>query len=271
MLNDAKAALIALVILLASVGKADAQGAIRGCVTDQERVPIGPGWILVSRGSLAAGGPLPARVERRVATDAKGCYEVAGLDAGTYTVRAAWPGFCDGVREGVVVRAGGVEATDFSLRIAPLDAGVTLYEWRGWAEAAARADLIVHLRIEEVLEQGAWPSGSCGSEVGTEYRARALAAIEAPRSSARLRTSLRVFLESSFGFLYEDAAAPKRGDEFVALLQWDSENQRFTTGELSLMVPIRGGKVAWPHGSDRSINGRRVQDLLATLRRYARR
>jgi hypothetical protein len=166
------------------------------------------------------------------------------------------------------VSRGDDEVVDLSLRLGPLDHGVIDYEWHGWAKAVASSDLIAHVRIEKVLDSGVWPSSGCGCDIGTEYQALAVSLNKLPTASRRAGHLLHIFLQFGFSSRFDKDAAPKPGDEFVALLQWDSENQRFTTGELSLMVPIRGGKVAWPHGSDRSVNGRRVEDLLARLRRY---
>ncbi len=131
-----KAILVAIAILLSPV-VALAHGTMRGCVTDKSGAVL-PGVDIVL--SNAAG-------ERKVTTDASGCYELKGLPAGIYTVGARLAGFVTGMHEGVKVEDGGPPAhVDFSLCLGGL-AEIDWVVWPRLGEAWQKADAVVHVRV----------------------------------------------------------------------------------------------------------------------------
>ena len=85
--------LLALVVSVACAVGANAQGTIRGCVTDSLGAFI-PGVDVVA----AQGG-----IRERAVTHNVGCYEIRGLSAGRYTVTAGLAGFKSSTREDVRV------------------------------------------------------------------------------------------------------------------------------------------------------------------------
>src|SRR2546423_1751387 len=96
--------------------KAAAGGAIAGTVTDPKGAVIVGATVTVTD---AAG----KQAHAPVATDAQGRFRVEGLPAGTYTVVVNAPGFKQARREQVAVAEGKAAALDFSLEIAPVEAG----------------------------------------------------------------------------------------------------------------------------------------------------
>ena len=105
------AACLSLVILFAA-NAASAQGTIAGCVRDTHRGRL-PGVEVIASGHAS---------QSRVVTDGSGCFELHGLPAGSYSVRAALAGFVPAVRENVVVVDGrATGAVDFELCLSSLD------------------------------------------------------------------------------------------------------------------------------------------------------
>ena len=84
------------------------EGAVSGTVTS----PDGLGVPAVT--VVASGGPLGDE-SRSELTSEQGTYTIAGLPAGTYTLRFSYPGFVETVRSGVVVEAGQRTTVDVQL------------------------------------------------------------------------------------------------------------------------------------------------------------
>jgi len=100
------------VLILLAANAASAQGTIAGCVRDKHRGPL-PGAEVIALGQTR---------QRRVVTGSSGCFELQGLPAGNYSVRATLAGFVPAVRENVVVVDGrATGAVDFELCLSALD------------------------------------------------------------------------------------------------------------------------------------------------------
>jgi len=230
-----------------------APATISGCLTDTLSQPIPTGWVVVASPTI----------ERRTRVDSLGCYRLGDLPPGTYTVRATVPGFCDGVREHVVVAAGGSVKVAITLPVGGISESIA-WDWRGWAGLAGRTDAIVRLRIDEALETKPWPSPGCGSVIYTEFRSRILSVVKAPASAGLATGPIR--------FLWSGTQIPgaglslRAGEEYVAFLSWAADLGRLTLTEAGMMAPVRDGRVAWVLGSNAPADQKPVADFIADLR-----
>jgi hypothetical protein len=129
----------ALLLLAVSLGAGtvEAQGTIRGCVTD------GNGGVIPGVDVAASS----ASTRQKVVTNTSGCYEFKSLPDGTYSVTANLMGFVPGKREGVTVATGqSVDRLDFALCLA---AGQEI-DWpvpNSLDEAWKLAAVVAHVRI----------------------------------------------------------------------------------------------------------------------------
>ncbi|MFB6273134.1 MAG: SusC/RagA family TonB-linked outer membrane protein [Salinibacter sp.] len=98
--------LLGLVLMLMGSGEVLAQqtGTVQGTVTDGENGQPLPGVNVVIEGT-----------QQGTATRPNGRYEISDVDPGTYTIRASFVGYQEGVRQGVDVQAGETVTVDFSL------------------------------------------------------------------------------------------------------------------------------------------------------------
>ena len=132
-----KTALVVLAIVLQAAAS-DAQGTMKGCVTDKSGGVL-PGVTVVATGSSS---------QTKAVTDSAGCYQLSGMQADTYAMTAALPGFVTAKREGVVVTGAAVHHVDFALCLG----GLAEIDWvlpGGLAEAWTQADVVAHVRIVE--------------------------------------------------------------------------------------------------------------------------
>jgi hypothetical protein len=132
-----KTALVVLAIVLQAAA-AHAQGTIKGCVTDKSGGVL-PGVTVVATGSSS---------QTKAVTDSAGCYQLSGMQADTYAMTAALPGFVTAKRDGLVVTGGAVHPVDFALCLG----GLAEIDWvlpGGLAEAWTQADVVAHVRIVE--------------------------------------------------------------------------------------------------------------------------
>jgi hypothetical protein len=250
--HDMRLAMLAIVVVLISPGASQAPATLAGCVTGSLSQPVGAARITIT----------DSHGVRRVPTDGQGCYRVDDLPPGTYTVRAAVPGYCDGIREKVSIRSGERVAVDFALVVAPVSERIS-YAWTGWPDVARRADAILYLRVQEVLATEAWPSTGCASDI-CEIRALVISAARAPQAANAAPGPIRFLWNPS----YPRPESPpfRAGENFVAFLQWVPASGRLSLTDAGLMVPVRGGRVWWVVGNDRSADGRNVADFLAEMR-----
>jgi hypothetical protein len=99
-------------VILLAANAASAQGTPAGCVRDTHRGPL-PGAEVIASGQTR---------QRRVVTGSAGCFELHGLPAGDYSVKATLAGFVPAVRENVLVVDGrATGAVDFELCLSALD------------------------------------------------------------------------------------------------------------------------------------------------------
>jgi TonB-linked SusC/RagA family outer membrane protein len=91
--------------LLAAAPAAAQTGTVAGTVTSDATGELLPGVNVLVEGS-----------DRGAATGAGGTYEIAGVEAGTYTVRASFIGYGDEVQEGIEVNAGETTTVDFAMQ-----------------------------------------------------------------------------------------------------------------------------------------------------------
>jgi hypothetical protein len=126
-----------LLVVVLRAAAAEAQGTIKGSVTDKGGAVI-PGVEVVAFNS---------GVEEKVVTDSAGRYEFPSLPAGTYSITATLMGFVTGKREGVTVVSGQTTGPlDFALCVARL----IEIDWvvpRGLDEMWKWADVVAYVRI----------------------------------------------------------------------------------------------------------------------------
>lgn len=128
---------LSMLAMFLGAAAAQAQGTIAGCVTDRAGGVL-PGVKVVATGPAG---------NRTIVTQASGCYEFKGLEAGAYVVSAALVGFSTGKRESIAVADGQTTGpVDFALCVGPLSE-VLWVTFGGLDEAWKKADVVVHLRI----------------------------------------------------------------------------------------------------------------------------
>jgi hypothetical protein len=247
-----------LVITMMSAASAQSVGArqITGRVTD------GSGAGLPGVGISATG---PGRLSPEMAvTDIDGRFVIRGdlqPSPATYTITARLPGF---ETVTVLVRASevGVDST-FTIRmhIGCYGPGVTideiiLPEIDGYVSAA---DVIALLRLESIDDQylPRIGDGYCGSVKA--FRATIIDAVR-DRRSPRLRSIQFVLLAPEENRVY------RRGDNYIALLQWHPVTRAYRVMSRAYFMPVRTGQVSWPGSSAKSL-----ADVLATLRSMSQR
>lgn len=133
-------ALSTALALLASSGAAQATtSTLRGTVTDSAaRRPIDGVQVTVV-GTLLGG-----------VTNASGEYTIRGLNAGTYTVRAARLGFAAGQRQ-VTVTAGGETTADFVMRAAAINLSQVVVVGYGTANRREVSNAVATVRSTELV------------------------------------------------------------------------------------------------------------------------
>ncbi len=103
---------VSLVMMLLAACTVSAQGAIAGCVRDRHRGRL-PGVEVIASGQVS---------QTRAVTDGSGCFQLDGLPAGNYLVKATLAGFVPAVRENVSVIDGrATGGVDFELCLGALE------------------------------------------------------------------------------------------------------------------------------------------------------
>ena len=221
---------VALLMPVAPIAQASA--VLAGIVSDSSGAALPGVKVTVTTTNL----------ERSAVTDDQGRYQVAGLPAGTYTVKAELPGFETVVDHGVVVAAEAAPALNFTLKVGCLSEVVWVDFGMPWALREANA--IVHIRIA-----GSGSGERCiatGLCVCTEHVAVVMRDLKADQPDAA-PTSIR-FLQDGAGRITGMAPSGSKpyapGEEYIAFLRWDSAARRFVRilGD-GYMFPVRGGRV----------------------------
>jgi Carboxypeptidase regulatory-like domain len=243
-----KIAFLALAVVLAA-GLARAQGGITGCVTDRSGGAL-PGVEIVATGASGT---------RTIVTQVSGCFELKGLEPGTYAVSATLLGFSTGKREGVAVADGRTtDSVDFALCVGGR-LEILWVTFRSLEEAWKKADVVAHLRITG--------SGRVSSDCPTDDFLLSADVIEV------LKTTPGEPVGSTLSFRQEDWAnerTPYRvGQEMVVFLSAARDGLRRLAGPVYV----------WIFDGDTIVNsfGHRVEigstppSFLARLRELARR
>ncbi len=111
-------------------------------------------------------------------------------------------------------------------------------------------------------------STGCKVAVYSQYRAAVLL-IGKGRGVVASRSGEMITIFQHHGFLW-DEPGQVQGEELLVFLRWNAREQRFeTSGGAESMLPVRSGRVRtclWP---DTPLNGMKVEDFLARIRKLA--
>ena len=254
---------VGIVVLVIAVStpfapRAQAPGSITGTVTDARKAPL-PGVKVTV---------MTATLERAAVTDPDGRYELPNLPPGTYTAKAALPGFETAVEHNVVVDTGATTPLHFALKMGCLEEVVRVD--MGFAEALKETGAVVQIRI---LDSG--PGKTCDATrfcVCAEHVAdviRVLKASQQETSPAAIR-----FLQEGAAFDAESGRARTEkayapGQEYVAFLQWNSAADRFVRfNGPNYMFPIHEGRVQFRRTDTPGLSdGMPVEDFARALRK----
>jgi hypothetical protein len=169
------------------------------------------------------------------------------------------PGFKTQALDGVVVESGATVTVTLVLELGCLDE--VLYVDRGMAWAIQQADTIVHLRISASAEPKEWSFGE-NCLIGVEHTATVL---QAAKSSPLGTASQNVV---RFVTLRGDGRRYVKGQEYLALLRWEADAERYrpVSGFL-YMFPVREGRVVWTRTDVPALKDQMpVADFIAALR-----
>lgn len=257
------AALAAATLFVAILGtQRPPNASIRGVVTGPDDAHL-PGVTITVEGE---------GLRRQVYSDADGAYVTYGLMPGDYDVIARLDGFCTQRRSPVRVRSRTATYVDFSLDFVAVEYrpghGIVYQP----PEAVRYADAVVHLRINRIYELERWSGdGYCGA-AGIEYEAVVLGAMKRHALHGPAAPRVR-FLQYPVG-RWSDGVLERypvdlheHGDEFVALLGWDENVQRFRPFRDRYMVPVHDGVISWEYAATNGIrDGMPVDELIEILR-----
>lgn len=261
---------LALLVLLGA--QAAPHSAIVVVVTDHDGAALPGVQVKAVQVTPESGGNRAAHIAY---TDIAGSHEFSGLSSGVYEIQAELSGFCTERREGV--RLGERTSVAVVLKMWP-----AFTEEIHWAvlrlrEAAARADVIAHLRITKSHPPRLRGHADCGL-VTTEFEAQVFGEAkldsehwpDAPR--ARF-TQLRAGTWSNGIKTLRGGETPLRtGDEYVAFLRWNPDEETFDTmlGP-HWMIPVREGRIVRYQGNGRGVvDGTLVVVFLGQIRGLAR-
>ena len=231
--------------------------AIRGTVTDTCGAVV-PGTDVQIRGD-------DGKTVRRAVSAADGAFVFPDLPPGHYTATASLAGFRTFSDADVQVARGFDTRLDIRLHIASREDVGPWITFGDVFQAARRAPIIVHLRIERV--RGV--REVCA--VAVEYQASVIHVVKADREGGP--SSRFELLQQGSGSVSPDGSPrpdePRYsvGDQFVALLAWNPRLRAFTrfAGPV-YMIPIRDGRVAANLRTAGVAEGMSVSELLARLK-----
>lgn len=229
------------VLILLAANAASAQGAIAGCVRDKHRGPL-PGAEVMAFGQTS---------QKRVVTEGSGCFEIQGLPAGNYSVRATLAGFVPAVRENVVVVDGrATYAVDFELCLSALEE--ILWVVPTFDQMWEMSDVVALVEIE-----GTGPVQSECPSPDFEHTATVVELIK-DRTQPTVGRTLR-FVQTKWSG--ERIPYPS-GSRMVVFLSGTAEVFSRAAGPYSVF-PVNGDRVLSPM---RSVAEQPLAELLATLR-----
>lgn len=261
---------VILVALLALATTGPQAASISGTVTDEDGAPLADARITAAS---------PGADVQATLTDAEGRYELAGLAAGAYELRAELADFCTAMVSNVspVAARGRADVAPVDFFLGPEFVEGRPLGPRRLTDAARQADAIVHLGIIERRDSRLrryWGQISGEGSIGTEHHARAIAS---PRQEPIFGPRGRGFrlLQDSAGHWSDGHEAGcggqtphSAGDEYVALLQWSRDFGAFMSVGPDFIFPVREGRVFGLAGIDFEglDDGMTVDALLEVLR-----
>ncbi len=242
---------VLLAVLAVAVG-ADAQGTIKGCVTDATggKLP-GPELVAVGVGT-----------RERTVTNASGCYEINGLREGTYAVTATLSGFKPVTRDAVSVVADKIgEPVDFVMCIGGSE--TSFIDWflpsDGLDGMWEKASVVAHVRIKSTAPRSfACPSVFPG--IYFEHSAAVIEVLKPKQQSPPISTI--AFLQEIWH--EEKIATYREGDELLVYLTASPVGLLREAGPFGVFL-FRGNQLSsWAWQAETA--GVTPAEFLATLR-----
>ena len=233
------------VLILLAANAASAQGTIAGCVRDKHRGRL-PGVEVIALGQTS---------HTRVVTDRSGCFELQGLPAGDYSVRATLAGFVPAVRENVVVVDGrATGAVDFELCLSALED--IMWVVPTFDQMWEMSDVVALVEIE-----GTGPVQSECPSPDFEHTATVVELLK-DRTPPRIGRTLK-FVQTYWS---GERTAYPRGARMVVFLSGTDGVFSRAAGPSSVF-PLNGDRITSPM---RSVPEQPLADFLAALRGLSR-
>jgi hypothetical protein len=142
--------IVALTTAVQVAAQTPATGSLAGCISDAAGYRV-PGVTIV----VKADG-----IQRQTTADTTGCYNMTDLPPASYRVTARLLGFDKVTRDQIILAAATATHLDFVMRLSPICDCVRITPPRTLAEAWARADAVLHVRIAEPEPGSSIQSGS---------------------------------------------------------------------------------------------------------------
>jgi hypothetical protein len=231
-----KGAVLAALAALTAAAQGPGNGVLRGVVYDPADTGL-PG------ATITAVGP----VEKSVAADESGGYELSDLPAGSYEVRAGLQGFCTETRRNVRITEGTPARADFRMNLLTVGWG-EFAQPHNLRQAYRQADVVAHLRIDRSLGAGIWDVKG-GDTVGLAYAATIVSTAK-PDAERPTNTGRLEFIQYPAGTWNDDETtrcgdeppyAP--GDEYVAFLAWSAGDAKYRFLRPEYMIPVHDGRL----------------------------
>jgi Carboxypeptidase regulatory-like domain len=245
-----KQLLLTALLLTAVAPNAQMLGTITGTITDTSKGVL-PGVRVTIAGTS---------VERSTITNEQGRFEFVELPSDTYTLRMQLAGFETSVQS-VVVTDGETSNVAFDLQLGCLDRPLIVLG--DWLETVRAATLIGRLRISasETVAERCAQYCSC-----IEHEADVIEVLKAAPSGVMPATI--VFFQMGAGRAPGRRVAASQpygpGQEFIALLQWNSEEKRFLAYEI---FQVENGRVDFRRENAPGLsNNMSVEDFTRALR-----
>lgn len=209
---------------------------LRGVVLDPDGAGL-PG------ATITAVGP----VERAVAAGESGTYEIPGLPAGSYEVRAEMQAFCSETQHNVGVTDDAPTRVDFKMNLRSVGWG-EFAQPHNLRQAYRQADLVAHLRIDRSLGAGIW-NVKGGDTVGLAYAATIVST--AKHDAERATDTGRLEVIQYPAGTWNDGETTRCGDqppyaardEYVAFLAWSAGDAKYRFLRPEYMIPVHDGRL----------------------------
>lgn len=242
-------AVVAAVSALLMAADAGAQvpsgGHVVGRVTDEHGTALPGVTVIVAGGSI----------RRQAISDADGRFDVRDVPPGSWDMTAELAGFQDAKRRVAITTPGSVVDASLSLGLGP--PCIVDYVDVGFGAAVAGSAMILHVRVDKVE---ATPGSTSGCTYAAfTYTATVLEAIKRPSATPPLTVR---WVQDDWG-----ATNPVVGEEYLVVLDWSSSQSRYTAGNGTYQLGIRGGGVEWHREDVAAIHdGDPVAHVIAAIR-----